>query len=78
MIKEKKCTICGETKPETEFYWKNKSKKKRSASCGSCIRDKRKREYGMREETTKQKEDRIRKAAEAEAQLFNQVNQLWR
>lgn len=74
----KKCTICGIEKPEDDFYWKNKRNKKKEAKCKPCSRAVSKERYGNKDLSTKQKEALIRERAEAEAQLFNQVNQLWR
>lgn len=51
----KQCATCGETKPEAEFYWRNKSQKKRWGTCKSCQKIQRQRWYQNNKETHKQR-----------------------
>lgn len=43
--KHKKCTACGEDKPESEFSFRNKKKGLRQARCKTCFREYAKQHY---------------------------------
>lgn len=36
--KSRRCSKCGETKPETEFYWKNRSLGRLRSDCRTCFK----------------------------------------
>ena len=41
----KRCTVCGEKKDESQFFWKNKSQGRRAARCKACHKEYRDKHY---------------------------------
>lgn len=73
----KTCTTCHIEKPEEEFNWLFKGVK-RQYKCRECRAEARRADKRERGLTTLQKEKKIRDNYDKDAELFNQLNRMWR
>lgn len=51
----KTCTVCNQTKPESEFSWKNKAQGKLSSSCKACHKIARRKHHELNRQKNIQK-----------------------